>query len=147
MNYKKLKIEYNTNIFKKPFIDNKEFNNREYFQELTIDLTTYNLPLYNIFRDKPGKNELTIFKLVKDVPLHRNPNNTGLIIFPIVGLHKYFYPDTNEEAVIDLPTIVNGTQLHEYKKLDNEVIGYIVKIPSELTWEQALNRVSDYIVD
>ena len=135
MSYKKFEFSYNKNFLLELFNSLEKEDANWYINCKNIPVES--LPLITMFNRNLTVNEYGLSKLVKNMKLHINPNNNGLIIFPICGLIEVFWEDSSC-IFIDQPTIINGKVLYGFNIIESPALFFAIKIPSSVTWDQSL---------
>ena len=90
-------------------------------------------PRMDIFDRTLDLKEYGLAELLSETGYHENPNNNGLIVFPVEGVIGFTFEDGTTVEITE-PTITNGRIKHTYFPKTTPAVFFAIKIPLDVTW-------------
>ena len=90
-------------------------------------------PRMDIFDRKLDSKEYVLGSLVSETDFQINPNNNGLIVFPVDGVLEFTFEDGTVVEITE-PTVTNGKVRHKIKPKNGTAVFFAIKIPEDMTW-------------
>jgi hypothetical protein len=132
--YKEFSFDYNQSKLFNLFQTSSKTQKLMYIlaDNLPVDV----LPCMQIFNRPLLENEYGLSELVSKTGFHVSPRNNGLIVFPVHGRIEFNFIKC--KVIATSPIAINGRQMHDYSPLDNPSIFFAIKIPTNISWEEAI---------